>query len=66
MTDKKEKQTSCCETSSYSDSSLTPIKKEVTKEISSCCSSQNRVQLYSLLKRLPVVVIAPILRKNRK
>ncbi|PEK63621.1 heavy metal translocating P-type ATPase [Bacillus pseudomycoides] len=51
MTDKKEKQTSCCQTSSYSDSSLTPIKKEVTKEISSCCSSQNQSPIVLTVKK---------------
>ncbi|PFW90413.1 heavy metal translocating P-type ATPase [Bacillus pseudomycoides] len=51
MTDKKEKQTSCYQTSSYSDSSLTPIKKEVTKEISSCCSSQNQSPIVLTVKK---------------
>ncbi|MEB3054764.1 cation-translocating P-type ATPase [Bacillus pseudomycoides] len=51
MTDKKEKQTSCCQTSSCSDSSLTPIKKEVTKEISSCCSSQNQSPIVLTVKK---------------
>ncbi|MCR8858662.1 MULTISPECIES: heavy metal translocating P-type ATPase [Bacillus] len=51
MTDKKEKQTSCCQTSSYSDSSLTPIKKEVPKEISSCCSSQNQSPIVLTVKK---------------
>ncbi|PEM41239.1 heavy metal translocating P-type ATPase [Bacillus pseudomycoides] len=51
MIDKKEKQTSCCQTSSCSDSSLTPIKKEVTKEISSCCSSQNQSPIVLTVKK---------------
>ncbi|PEU25845.1 heavy metal translocating P-type ATPase [Bacillus wiedmannii] len=49
MTDKKEKQTSCCQTSSHSDSSSTPTKEGIQKENSSCCSSK---------KEIPIVPVA--------
>ncbi|KWU59023.1 ATPase [Bacillus mycoides] len=49
MTDKKEKQTSCCQTSSHSESSSTPTKEGIQKENSSCCSSK---------KEIPVVPVA--------
>lgn len=49
MTDKKEKQTSCCQTSSHSESSSTPTKEGIQKENSSCCSSK---------KEIPIVPVA--------
>ncbi|MCQ6529046.1 heavy metal translocating P-type ATPase [Bacillus mycoides] len=49
MTDKKEKQTSCCQTSSHSESSSTPTKEGIQKENSSCCS---------LKKEIPIIPVA--------
>ncbi|MDM5188078.1 heavy metal translocating P-type ATPase [Bacillus sp. DX4.1] len=51
MTDKKEKQTSCCQTSSCSDSLPTPVKEEVTKETSSCCSSKIEIPIVPVAKK---------------
>ncbi|MFB6648899.1 heavy metal translocating P-type ATPase [Bacillus toyonensis] len=49
MTDKKEKQTSCCQTSSHSEFSSTPTKEGTQKGNSSCCSSK---------KEIPIVPVA--------
>ncbi|WP_243526776.1 cation-translocating P-type ATPase [Bacillus pseudomycoides] len=51
MTDKKEKQTSCYQTSSCSDSSPTPVKEKVTRETSSCCSSQKQTPIVLNVKK---------------
>ncbi|MGE6599735.1 heavy metal translocating P-type ATPase [Bacillus proteolyticus] len=49
MTDKKEKQTSCCQTSPHSESSSPPTTDGIQKEKSSCCSSE---------KEIPIVPVA--------
>ncbi|QWG81824.1 MULTISPECIES: heavy metal translocating P-type ATPase [Bacillus cereus group] len=49
MTDKKEKQTSCCQTSSHIEFSSTPTKEGTQKGNSSCCSSK---------KEIPIVPVA--------
>ncbi|MGG0185254.1 heavy metal translocating P-type ATPase [Bacillus rhizoplanae] len=51
MTDKKEKQASCCQTSSCSDSSPTLVKEEVVKETSSCCSSKKEIPIVPVAKK---------------
>ena len=49
MTDKKETQTSCCQTSPHSESSSPPTTDGIQKEKSSCCSSK---------KEIPIVPVA--------
>ncbi|EOP98670.1 heavy metal translocating P-type ATPase [Bacillus cereus] len=51
MTDKKEKQTSCCQTSSHSESSSTPAKEGIQKENSSCCSSKKEIPIVPVAKK---------------